>query len=354
MHALVPCFTKALLVELIALEQVAHGQRDEVEEQHQQRLVFEWQQDAVAAALLALEGVVAHRAGAGTADVVALCRRADDVFVARVVGAPAQVHILKVGEKVLVKGADLVQNALAVEGRAAAGREDALLLCVAAGPAAVAGLAGKAHPGDVVARIVGQFPVKVADHQALHRKDLRVRLGGTDELGQPLGLGKGVVVEQHHIFAVGQGDALVHRVGKAGVGAVFDEGEVLTAAVAAGLLQAFVGGAVVHHDELEALLGLGVDRLDGILQPALAVDIRDNDRRFNHKYSCIFVHVHADSIAYLHAKRNRIPAGRGFHTAKNQAARAFSMLASRVSWSSAQTRTTSPVEATVTVAALAI
>ena len=78
-HPLVPCLAKALLVELVALEQVARGQRDEVEHQHQQRLVLEGQQDAVAAALLAFEGVVPHRAGAGTADVVALWRwgRAD-------------------------------------------------------------------------------------------------------------------------------------------------------------------------------------------------------------------------------------------------------------------------------------
>src|SRR5699024_11734112 len=48
----------------------------------------------------------------------------------------------------------------------------------------------------------------------------------TDQLGQPLGLGEGVVVEQHHIFALGPGNALVHRVGKTGVVAVFDQGEV--------------------------------------------------------------------------------------------------------------------------------
>ena len=63
--------------------------------------------------LLALEGVVLHRAGAGTADVVAFCGGAEDTLVACVVGTPAQVHILKVGEEVLVKGADLLQNALA-------------------------------------------------------------------------------------------------------------------------------------------------------------------------------------------------------------------------------------------------
>ena len=161
MHSLVPRLAEALLVELVALEQIAQRQRKDVENEHQQRLVLEGEKDAVAAALLALEGVVPHRAGAGAADVVALCRGAEDVLVARVVGAPAEVHVLEVGKKVFIEDADLVEDAFAVEGRAAAGREDALLLCVAAGPAAVAGLAGKAHPCDVIAGVVGKLPVEV-------------------------------------------------------------------------------------------------------------------------------------------------------------------------------------------------
>ena len=311
MHPLVPAFPKALLVELVAFEQVACSQRDKVEHQHQQRLILEGQKDAVAAALLAFESVVPHRAGAGTADVVASGSRAEQVFIACIVGTPAQIHILKVGKEVLVKIADLVQNALAVERRTAAGREDAPTLCVAAGAAAITGLAGKTHPCDIIARVVGQLPVKVTDHQALHCKNFRVGLGGADELGQPLGLGKGVVVEQHHVLAVGQSNALIHRVGKAGVGAVFNEGEIFAAAIAAGLLQTFVGGAVVHYDEPEALLSLGVDRLDGILEPALAVDVRDHDGRFIHKDTPKSVHNYNASIAYPGAKRNRIPVGCG-------------------------------------------
>ena len=46
----------------------------------------------------------------------------------------------------------------------------------------------------------GQLPVEVSDHQALHCKDFRVGLSGADQLFQPLGFGKGIVVEQHHIF----------------------------------------------------------------------------------------------------------------------------------------------------------
>src|SRR5699024_10221511 len=106
---------------------------------------------------------------------------------------------------------------------------------------------------------------------ALDREDPRVAVGGPDQLGQPLGLCKGVVVEQHYIFAFGQGDALVDRMGKAGVPAVFDQGEIGPAAIAAGLGQALIGGTVVHYDQLKVLLGLGIDRLDGVLQPALAV-----------------------------------------------------------------------------------
>ena len=163
---------------------------------------------------------------------------------------------------------------------------------------------------------VGQLPVEVSDHQALHCKDFRVGLSGADQLFQPLGFGKGIVVEQHHIFTVRQRNALIHCMGKSGIGAVFDEGEIFAAAIAAGLLKAFVGGTVVHHNEPEVLFGLGIDRLDRILQPALAVDIRDHDSRFIHKYSCISVQVHGNSIAYLHTKRNRIPAGCGFGRAK--------------------------------------
>ena len=281
MHSLVPGFAKALLVELVALEQIAQRQRKKVQDEHEQRLVLEGEQDAVPAALLALEGVVLHRAGAGTADMVAFCGGAEDTLVACVVGTPAQVHILKVGEEVLVKGADLLQNALAVERRAAAGREDALLPGVAAGPAAVAGLAGKAHPGDVITGIIGQFSFKVAEHQALHGKNFGIGLGGADELGQPLGLGKGIVVEHDHILALGPGNALIHGVREAGVGAVFDQGEVGAAAVAAGLLQTFIGGTVVHDDELKILLCLGIDRLDGVLEPAFAVDVGDNDGCFH-------------------------------------------------------------------------
>ena len=265
MHALVPSLAKALLVELVALEQIAQRQRDKVEYQHQQRLVFERQQNAVAAALLAFKGVVAHSTGAGTADVVALGSGAEHIFVTGIIGAPAQVYVLKVGKKVLVKAADLVQNAFAVQCCAAAGREDALLLGVAADAAAIAGLAGKAHPCYIVPGVIGQLPLKVPDHQALHRKNFRVGISGAQKLGQPLRLGKGVVVEQHHILALRPGNALIHCVGKAGVASVFDQGEVGAGAVAARLRKTFVGGAVVHHDQVKILLGLGVDGLDGIL-----------------------------------------------------------------------------------------
>ena len=285
MHALVPSLAKALLVELVALEQIAQRQRDKVEYQHQQRLVFERQQNAVAAALLAFKGVVAHSTGAGTADVVALGSGAEHIFVTGIVGAPAQVYVLKVGKKVLVKAADLVQNAFAVQCCAAAGREDALLLGVAAGAASIAGLAGKAHPCYIVPGVIGQLPLKVPDHQALHRKNFGIGIGGAQKLGQPLRLGKGVVVEQHHILALRPGNALIDCVGKAGVASVFDQGEVGAGAVAARLRKTFVGGAVVHHDQVKILFGLGVDGLDGVLQPALAVDIGDDDGCFAHSSS---------------------------------------------------------------------
>ena len=48
-----------------------------------------------------------------------------------------------------------------------------------------------------------------------------------------------------------------------------------------GLLKALVGGAVIHHDKLEVLLRLGVDRFDGVLEPAFAVDVGDDDGRFH-------------------------------------------------------------------------
>ena len=121
----------------------------------------------------------------------------------------------------------------------------------------------------------------MADHKALDGENFLVALGHADELGQPLGLCKGVVVEQHHELAFRPGDALIDGVGKAGVGAVLDELEVLAAAIAAGLLKALVGGAVIHHDKLEVLLRLGVDRFDGVLEPAFAVDVGDDDGRFH-------------------------------------------------------------------------
>ena len=196
---------------------------------------------------------------------VALGSGAEHIFVTGIIGAPAQVYVLKVGKKVLVKAADLVQNAFAVQCCAAAGREDALLLGVAAGAASIAGLAGKAHPCYIVPGVIGQLPLKVPDHQALHCKNFRVGISGAQKLGQPLRLGKGVVVEQHHILALRPGNTLIDRVGKTGVASVFDQGEVGAGAVAARLRKTFVGGAVVHHDQVKILFGLGVDGLDGVL-----------------------------------------------------------------------------------------
>ena len=142
-------------------------------------------------------------------------------------------------------------------------------------------IAGINETWSVITGIVGQLPFKVAEHQALHGKNFGIGLGGADELGQPLGLGKGIVVEHDHILALGPGNALIHGVGEAGVGAVFDQGEVGAAAVAAGNRKAFIGGAVVDDDQLKILLGLCPDRLDGIPQPACAVQVRDDDRCFH-------------------------------------------------------------------------
>ena len=121
----------------------------------------------------------------------------------------------------------------------------------------------------------------MADHQALHREDLFVGLGRLDQAGQPVGFGEGVVVEQHHIFAFRRADALVHRVGKAGVACVADERVARAALVALRDGQALVRRAVVDDDQLKILLGLRPDRLDRIAQPAGAVQVRDDDARFH-------------------------------------------------------------------------
>ena len=208
-------------------------------------------------------------------------RGAVDIFVAEAVGAPAQVHILIIGKEQLVKNADLVQNGFAVERCAAAGAENAAGLCVAAGPQTIAALAGKAQNRHIIACVIGQLRLIVAQHQAADRKNLRVGVGGTDKLGQPVRLGKGVVVEQDGVLALGNRNALIYRVGKAGVVGVFDQGVAVAAAVAAGNRKAFIGGAVVDDDQLKILLGLCPDRLDGIPQPACTVQIRDDDRCFH-------------------------------------------------------------------------
>ena len=76
----------------------------------------------------------------------------------------------------------------------------------------------KPNPCDVIAGVVGKLPIEVAYHKALDGENFLVALGYADELGQPLGLCKGVVVEQHHELAFRPGDALIDGVGKAGVG----------------------------------------------------------------------------------------------------------------------------------------
>ena len=108
----------------------------------------------------------------------------------------------------------------------------------------------------------------MADHQALHGKDALVRLSQGDQLGQPVRLGKGVVVEQYNIFPVGRADTLVHREREAGVAAVLDQGVARPSLVAAGDGQALVRRTVVHHDQFKILLRLRPDGFDGIPQPA--------------------------------------------------------------------------------------
>ena len=60
-------------------------------------------------------------------------RGAVDVPVTEIVRTPAQIDVLVIREKQLVKHADLVQNRLAVECRAAARAEHTAGLCIAAG-----------------------------------------------------------------------------------------------------------------------------------------------------------------------------------------------------------------------------
>ena len=228
-------------------------------------------QDAVAPALDAFERVVAHRAGRCAADMAAARGGAVDVFVAEIVGAPAQVHILVIGKKQLVEHADLVQDAFAVQRRAAAGRKDAARALVAAGFQPVAALAGKAQQRDIVPGVVGQFGFVIAQHQAAHGKNALVGFGRAQQLGQPLRFGKSVVVEQRDVFAFGNGDALVDRVGKTGVFAVFDQRIARAAAVAARDGKALVGRTVVDDDQLKVRLGLRPDGFDRIPQPPGAV-----------------------------------------------------------------------------------
>lgn len=70
---------------------------------------FVERQSAVAAALNAFEWVIPHRAGGGTADMAALCGGAIDVFITKIVGAPAEVNILIVGKKQFVKNANFIK-----------------------------------------------------------------------------------------------------------------------------------------------------------------------------------------------------------------------------------------------------
>ena len=72
---------------------------------------FLWAANAVAAALNAFEWVIPHRAGGGTADMAALCGGAIDVFITKIVGAPAEVNIVAiVGEKQFVKNTKFMPN----------------------------------------------------------------------------------------------------------------------------------------------------------------------------------------------------------------------------------------------------
>ena len=112
------------------------------------------------------------------------------------------------------------------------------------------------------------------DHQALHRKSARLGIRHGNELCQPVRLCKGIVVEQHHIFAFCQADARVHRCGKAGVCLVLHQRVARAAHIAAGNGQALVCGAVVDDDKFKVLLRLRPDRFNGIAQPARAVQIR--------------------------------------------------------------------------------
>ena len=253
----------------------------------------------------------------------------------------------------LVEQTDLVQNALAVKGRAAAGREHPARLLIAADLHAVAPLAGKAQNGDVVARVVGQVPLKMADHQAAHRKNALVCLGRRQQIGQPVRLGEGIVVEQRHKLALRGTDALVHRVGEAGVFGVFDEGVVCPAHIAAGDGKAFVGGAVVHHDEFKILFGLGPDGLDGVPQPARAVQIGDHNGGF-HGAPPFVAKVRRGRPRLPHYTKKRRPGQRPGGGRLRCYASASLMEENTVSWFSHITSTTSPDFTVSSLAALAM
>ena len=176
-------------------QQIAQQHGDKIDNQHDHRLVFVGQQNAVAAALNAFEWVIPHRAGGGTADMAALCGGAIDVFITKIVGAPAEVNILIVGKKQFVKNANFIQNGFSVQCCAATGRKNTAGLLVAAGFQAVAALAGKAQNRHIISGVIGQFRLVIAQHQAGYRKNLRVALSGFQQLFQPVRFGKGIVIE---------------------------------------------------------------------------------------------------------------------------------------------------------------
>ena len=167
-----------------------------------------------------------------------------------------------------------------VQTGAAAGRKDALRFLIAPPVHAVTPFAGPAEKRHIVAGVVGKFPVKMPDHQALHCKNTRVGVCHGDQLCQPIRFGKSVIVEQNHIGSFGQANSGVHSSGKTGVMIIFYKGVPLVPHITFGNRKTFVRRAVVHDDQFKVLLCLGPHRFDRVTMPPGSIEVGNYDARF--------------------------------------------------------------------------
>jgi hypothetical protein len=158
-------------------------------------------------------------------------------------GAEAEIGVFAIEEEIVIEAADVVEHGAAEEGGGAGGHEDFFEDGEIFGEAAVSTLFAAAIAGDEHA---GGIEARFAKEAHLGGAHAHIRAGGEggEEVGEPLGVGDGVVIKGGDVGGGGGADALVDGGSEARVGGVFDD-----ARTGGGTVAAYQASATVIDDQ---------------------------------------------------------------------------------------------------------